>query len=103
MTPEDKEPCRYIFNSGQFPFLDFADFPIAEEAACYFNYGPNFLKGPLFVCDSGLGNFQSRKVNIEMRSIAIKTTNSTHITMIGQPDPPKVGYLGMFGFIGVPQ
>ncbi len=37
-----------------------------------------------------------------MRSIAIKVTNNTHITMIGQPDPPKVGYFGIFEFIGVP-
>jgi len=37
-----------------------------------------------------------------MRRIPTKVTNNIHITMIGQPDPPKVGYLGIFGFIGVP-
>lgn len=29
---------------GRFPSLDYADFPIAEEAARYFKYGPNFLQ-----------------------------------------------------------
>ncbi len=34
-----------IFSTtGQFPSLDYADFPIAEEAARYFKYGPNFLQ-----------------------------------------------------------
>jgi len=49
------------------------------------------------------GGNQSRKVNMEMRSIAIKIINNTHITMIGQPEPPKVGYWGIFGLIGIPQ
>jgi hypothetical protein len=40
---------------------------------------------------------------MEIRSITIKATNSTHITMMGHPDPPKVGYLGILGLIGVPQ
>ena len=40
---------------------------------------------------------------MEMRSIAIKTMNKIQITMIGQPEPPKVGYLGILGLIGVPQ
>jgi len=29
---------------GQFPTLDFSDFPVAEEAERYFKYGPNFLQ-----------------------------------------------------------
>jgi hypothetical protein len=34
-----------IFSAkGQFPSLDHVDFPIAEEAARYFKYGPNFLQ-----------------------------------------------------------
>jgi len=34
---------------------------------------------------------------MEMRSITIKVTNNTHITMIGQLDPPKVKYFGILG------
>ena len=29
---------------GEFPTLDYADFPLAEEAERYFKYGPNFLQ-----------------------------------------------------------
>lgn len=38
---------------GQFPTLDHADFPIAEEASRYFKYGPNFLQRvlPFWIAD----------------------------------------------------
>ena len=44
MTPEERNHADIFSTTGQFPSLDYADFPIAEEVARYFKYGPNFLQ-----------------------------------------------------------